>query len=120
MLGMDVCEFGGQFLELLWLTVCYRGIMADKETDTPIGDEADEADLNYQPPAQKSLQEIQELDKDDESLTKYKQALLGSGPVVADPTIPNLQVTRLTLMCDQAPGPITMDLTGDLLLLYNV
>uniref|UniRef100_A0A3B1KGF0 Rho GDP dissociation inhibitor (GDI) gamma n=1 Tax=Astyanax mexicanus TaxID=7994 RepID=A0A3B1KGF0_ASTMX len=31
-----------------------------------------------------------------------------------DPTIPNVQVTRLTLMCDQAPGPITMDLTGDL------
>lgn len=25
MLGLDVCEFGGQFLELLWLTVCYRG-----------------------------------------------------------------------------------------------
>ena len=25
MLGTDVCEFGGQFLELLWLTVCYRG-----------------------------------------------------------------------------------------------
>lgn len=56
--------------------------MADKETDTPIAED-DETDLNYQPPAQKSLQEIQELDKDDESLTKYKQALLGSGPVVA-------------------------------------
>ena len=39
--------------------------------------------VNYRPPAQKTLQEIQELDKDDESLTKYKQALLGSGPVVA-------------------------------------
>lgn len=25
MLGLDVCEFGGQFLELLWITVCYRG-----------------------------------------------------------------------------------------------
>lgn len=25
MLGLDVCELGGQFLELLWLTVCYRG-----------------------------------------------------------------------------------------------
>lgn len=32
---------------------------------------------------------------------------------IADPTIPNVQVTRLTLMCDQAPGPITMDLTGE-------
>lgn len=35
--------------------------------------------VNYRPPAQKSLQEIQELDKDDESLRKYKEALLGSG-----------------------------------------
>lgn len=25
MLGLDVCEFGGQVLELLWLTMCYRG-----------------------------------------------------------------------------------------------
>lgn len=29
-----------------------------------------------------------------------------------DPSVPNVQVTRLTLMCEQAPGPITMDLTG--------
>uniref|UniRef100_A0A673IXM4 Rho GDP dissociation inhibitor (GDI) gamma n=1 Tax=Sinocyclocheilus rhinocerous TaxID=307959 RepID=A0A673IXM4_9TELE len=85
--------------------------MADKDKDVPVVEDEDEPDLNYQPPAQKSLQEIQELDKDDESLNKYKQTLLGSGPVVADPSIPNVQVTRLTLMCDQAPGPITMDLT---------
>ncbi|XP_042168887.1 rho GDP-dissociation inhibitor 3-like, partial [Oncorhynchus tshawytscha] len=111
MLGLDVCEFGGQVLELLWLTMCYQGLMADKE-EKPVGEEDDETDLNYTPPAQKSLQEIQELDKDDESLRKYKQTLLGAGPVVADLTIPNVQVTRLTLMCDQAPGPITMDLSG--------
>lgn len=30
----------------------------------------------------------------------------------ADPTAPNVVVTRLTLVCDSAPGPITMDLTG--------
>ena len=33
--------------------------------------------VNYKTPAQKTLQEIQELDKDDESLRKYKEALLG-------------------------------------------
>lgn len=76
--------------------------------------EDDETDLNYQPPAQKSLEEIQELDKDDESLNKYKQTLLGATPIVTDPTIPNVQVTRLTLICDAAPKDITMDLTGDL------
>ncbi len=29
MLGLDVCEFGGQVLELLWITVCYRGEAMD-------------------------------------------------------------------------------------------
>ncbi|XP_028670205.1 rho GDP-dissociation inhibitor 3 isoform X1 [Erpetoichthys calabaricus] len=111
MLGLDMCEFGGQLFELMWLMLCYRDFMADKETDVH---EVDEVDVNYQPPAQKSLQEIQELDKDDESLNKYKKALLGAGPVEIDPSVPNVQVTRLTLVCNVAPGPITMDLTGDL------
>uniref|UniRef100_A0A8C1U275 Rho GDP-dissociation inhibitor 1 n=1 Tax=Cyprinus carpio TaxID=7962 RepID=A0A8C1U275_CYPCA len=71
--------------------------------------------VNYKPPAQKSLQEIQELDKDDESLRKYKEALLGGCTVVAaDPSVPNVQVTRLTLMCETAPAPLTLDLQGDL------
>lgn len=43
--------------------------------------EDSEGGVNYKPPAQKSLQEIQELDKDDESLRKYKEALLGSTQV---------------------------------------
>lgn len=42
-----------------------------------------EAAVDYKPPAQKSLQEIQELDKDDESLRKYKETLLGNPAVVA-------------------------------------
>ncbi|XP_058510423.1 rho GDP-dissociation inhibitor 3 isoform X1 [Solea solea] len=113
MLGVDVCEFGGQVLELLWLTMCYRGLMADKK-ESPIEEEEDERNLNYNPPAQKSLLEIQELDKDDESLVKYKQTLLGRGPVTADLSGANVSVTRMTLLCDQAPGPVTMDLTGDL------
>ncbi|XP_053466108.1 rho GDP-dissociation inhibitor 1 [Ictalurus furcatus] len=70
--------------------------------------------VNYKPPAQKSLQEIQELDKDDESLRKYKEALLGSTSVSIDPNAPNVQVTRLTLMCETAPAPLTLDLQGDL------
>ncbi|XP_021777766.1 rho GDP-dissociation inhibitor 2 isoform X2 [Papio anubis] len=79
-------------------------------------DDDDELDnkLNYKPPPQKSLKELQEMDKDDESLIKYKKTLLGDGPVVTDPKAPNVVVTRLTLVCASAPGPITMDLTGDL------
>ncbi|XP_036739764.2 rho GDP-dissociation inhibitor 2-like [Manis pentadactyla] len=54
------------------------------------------------------------MDKDDDSLAKYKKMLLADGPMVADPSAPNVTVTRLTLVCESAPGPITMDLTGDL------
>uniref|UniRef100_H0ZFZ7 protein disulfide-isomerase n=1 Tax=Taeniopygia guttata TaxID=59729 RepID=H0ZFZ7_TAEGU len=90
--------------------------MTEKTQEPHVEDDDDELDgkLNYKPPPQKTLQELQELDKDDESLAKYKKSLLGDGPVVVDPTAPNVVVTRLTLVCDSAPGPITMDLTGDL------
>lgn len=54
--------------------------MADKR-DLPIEEEEYERNLNYNPPARKSLEEIQELDKDDESLLKYKQTLLGVLPI---------------------------------------
>ncbi|EMP31812.1 Endoplasmic reticulum resident protein 27 [Chelonia mydas] len=89
--------------------------MTEKTPDLHVEEEEEDVDgkINYKPPPQKSLQELQELDKDDESLAKYKKSLLGDGPVVADPTAPNVVVTRLTLVCDTAPGPITMDLTGD-------
>ncbi|XP_008637317.2 PREDICTED: rho GDP-dissociation inhibitor 3, partial [Corvus brachyrhynchos] len=92
-------------------------IMADKEGVTlSLEEEEEDADvaLAYKTPEKKSLQEIQELDPGDESLRKYKQALLGAIPAAVDASVPNVQVTRLTLMCEQAPGPITMDLTGDL------
>ena len=41
-----------------------------------VGDEPEETP-GYKPPAQKTLDEIQQLDADDESLVRYKQALLG-------------------------------------------
>ncbi|NWS75333.1 GDIR3 inhibitor, partial [Crotophaga sulcirostris] len=91
-------------------------IMADKEGVTlSLEEEEKDGDvaLAYKTPAKKSLQEIQELDPGDESLRKYKQALLGAIPATLDASVPNVQVTRLTLMCEQAPGPITMDLTGE-------
>ncbi|XP_015680644.1 rho GDP-dissociation inhibitor 1 [Protobothrops mucrosquamatus] len=76
--------------------------------------EEDEHSINYKPPAQKSIQEIQELDKDDESLRKYKEALLGNVAITTDPSSPNVVVTKLTLICPSAPGPLELDLTGDL------
>lgn len=70
--------------------------------------------VNYKPPAQKTVKEIHELDKDDESLRKYKEALLGPGITEADPNIPNVQVIRMSLVCESAPEPLILDLCGDL------
>ncbi|XP_072882458.1 rho GDP-dissociation inhibitor 1 [Hemitrygon akajei] len=74
----------------------------------------EEPSLSYKAPAQKSLKEIEELDKDDESLRKYKEVLLGNCAKVTDPNVPNVQVTSLTLVCAAAPHPLVLDLTGDL------
>ncbi len=32
---------------------------------------------------------------------------------LADPDVANVQVTRLTLMCETAPAPLTLDLQGE-------
>ncbi|CAH2291799.1 rho GDP-dissociation inhibitor 1 [Pelobates cultripes] len=76
--------------------------------------EEEEHSVNYRPPAQKSIQEIQQLDEHDESLRKYKEALLGSLPRAVDANAPNVVVTKLTLVCTSAPHPLELDLTGDL------
>ncbi|XP_042341685.1 rho GDP-dissociation inhibitor 1-like [Plectropomus leopardus] len=70
--------------------------------------------VNYKAPAQKTVKEIQEMDKDDESLRKYKETLLGSGATESDPSISNVQVTRMSLICESAPSPLVLDLQGDL------
>lgn len=56
---------------------------ADKEQIQAVED-IDEPDITpgYQPPAKKTISEIQELDKDDESLVKYKQQLLAGAEEV--------------------------------------
>ncbi|XP_040186744.1 rho GDP-dissociation inhibitor 1 [Rana temporaria] len=76
--------------------------------------EEDEHSVNYKAPAPKSIDEIQAMDQDDESLRKYKEALLGALPATVDPEAPNVVVTKLTLVCAEAPGPLELDLQGDL------
>lgn len=62
--------------------------MAEQEPTTEqlaelaASNEEAENPVNYKPPAQKTLEEIQNLDKDDESLRKYKETLLGNTSVV--------------------------------------
>ncbi|KAG5853708.1 hypothetical protein ANANG_G00029000 [Anguilla anguilla] len=82
----------------------------------------EEEKVNYRPPAQKSLQEIQELDKNDESLRKYKEALLGAAPVAAgnaavgqkEPRRPERGGDAPDPAVRDRPGPLVLDLTGDL------
>lgn len=46
---------------------------------TDVAEEVDQLslDANYKPPPQKTITEILEADKEDESLRRYKEALLG-------------------------------------------
>lgn len=39
--------------------------------------------------------------------------LTSTSTFVLDPNLPNVQVTGMTLMCDTAPGPLVLDLTGE-------
>lgn len=51
---------------------------ADKEQIEVEKDHEEEVETNYQPPPQKSIEEILATDQEDESLRKYKEALLGA------------------------------------------
>lgn len=60
--------------------------------DAPTPDEEfeHETDGNYKPPPEKTIEEILAADQEDESLRKYKQALLGqaeSGKIIVGANI---------------------------------
>lgn len=48
-----------------------------QEVTTPDEVENDELDSSYKPPPEKTIEQIVQADKDDESLRKYKETLLG-------------------------------------------
>ena len=67
-------------------------IMADpNEQAAPVEDDEPEETPGYKAPAQKTLDEIQQLDADDESLVRYKQMLLGGATAGK-----NVQLTQET------------------------
>lgn len=47
----------------------------DKPIETP---EEEEVESNYKPPPEKTIEEILEADKEDDSLRRYKETLLGA------------------------------------------
>jgi len=75
-------------------------------------------DANYKPPPQKSINEILEADKEDESLRRYKEALLGGAAsganLIVEPNDPRkVIVKKLALVVDGMPDK-ELDLTSDL------
>lgn len=56
-----------------------------EEAKTPDEIVENEHESNYKPPPEKTIEEILQIDQEDESLRKYKEALLGqaqTGPVI--------------------------------------
>lgn len=81
-------------------------------SNVPIGDDEPEETPGYVAPALKSVDEIQNLDADDESLVRYKQTLL-AGVEGAKADGPNVVVEKLSLVVD-GRSDVEVDLTGDL------
>jgi hypothetical protein len=73
-------------------------------------------DTGYRAPAHKSVDEILKTDAGDESLRKYKEALLGTamqGPVEVFPNNPNrVIVVKLAILVDGRPD-MEVDLTSE-------
>jgi len=86
------------------------------EVTTP-DDLDNENESTYRPPPEKTIEEILQADQEDESLRKYKEALLGqaqTGPIVVEHDNPRkVIVKRLVLVVADRPE-IALDLTRDL------
>ncbi|KHJ42352.1 RHO protein GDP dissociation inhibitor [Trichuris suis] len=71
-------------------------------------------DDSYRAPAQKSVKEILEIDRDDPSLQKYKEALLGKNvdSVIVDPCNPKNVIVRHLALIVNGRDDVVMQLNG--------
>jgi len=92
--------------------------MAEEAEIQPIDNTEPEDTPGYKPPAEKSLQEIQSLDQDDESLVRYKQALLAGVDSAASPKDdPRKVVVQKMIFVSEGRDDIVLDLSGDISML---
>lgn len=80
------------------------------------GDFEEGENIDYKAPPEKSLTEILETDKNDESLTRYKEALLGDAAVsapVVDPSNPNRVIVKGLALLTEGRPDLYLDLTGN-------
>lgn len=79
--------------------------------------EEEEEKTNYKPPPEKTLKEILDADKNDESLRKYKETLLGNAiatPIILEPNDPRKVLVRKLVLVVDGRTDVELDLTGDL------
>nr|CAD7588228.1 unnamed protein product [Timema genevievae] len=77
----------------------------------------DEVDTKYKPPPEKTIDEILEADKEDESLRKYKEKLLGeakTGNIIVEPDDPRKVIVKKLALCVPGRPDVELDLTGDI------
>ncbi|KAF4528014.1 hypothetical protein B566_EDAN002197 [Ephemera danica] len=99
-------------------------LIADTMSGEPAGASAgaetpdvDEVESSYKPPPEKSLSEIIEADQEDESLRKYKEALLGeakAGAVIVDEADPRRVLVKKLVLVVPDRADVELDLTGDI------
>ena len=78
-------------------------------------EEHDEDNPNYKPPPVKTLDEIINTDKEDESLRKYKEALLGQATkdaVIVEPNDPRKVIVKKLALLVTGREDMELDLTG--------
>uniref|UniRef100_A0A1B0C830 Rho gdp-dissociation inhibitor n=2 Tax=Lutzomyia longipalpis TaxID=7200 RepID=A0A1B0C830_LUTLO len=81
------------------------------------GEETPDVDANYQAPPQKTIEEIMATDQEDESLRKYKEALLGAAQaekIIVDANDSRKVIVKKLALCVTGRDDMELDLTGDI------
>ncbi|XP_055313885.1 rho GDP-dissociation inhibitor 1 [Sitodiplosis mosellana] len=89
-----------------------KEINVENENDNGV-----EVESSYQPPPQKTIEEIVAADQEDESLRKYKEALLGaaqSETIIVDPNDPRKVIVKKLALCVPGRDDMELDLSGDI------
>jgi len=90
--------------------------MSDAEKPQ-LDEQQEEVVSTYIPPPQKSIGELIAADQEDESLRKYKEALLGnavSEQIVIEPNNPEKVLVRKLVLVSEGQPEKVLDLTGDI------
>jgi len=111
----------GVLFQLNYLTripITYLLISKMSDAEKPLdAEQQEEVVSSYIPPPQKSIGELIAADQEDESLRKYKEALLGnaiSEAIVIEPNNPEKVLVRKLVLVSEGQAEKVLDLTGDI------